>query len=78
MSVRKALLALFVLGAAATCAAADASAQSRRHCSGWYGTIIPRFCLEHPAEWRARAQKRRLLMMQRRRQLMQQSGQYHQ
>jgi len=67
-----------MLGAVAACTIADASAQSRRHCSGRHGTIIPRFCLEHPAEWRARVQKRRLMMMQRRQQLMQQSGQYRQ
>jgi len=72
MNIEKILLAILALCAIAVCTIPDASAQSRRHCSGRHGTIVPRWCLDNPQAWQARIQKRR---QARARQLMQQSKQ---
>jgi hypothetical protein len=72
MNIQKTLLALFALCSIAAYAIPDASAQSRRHCSGRHGTIVPRWCLDNPQAWQARIQKWR---QARARQSMQQSKQ---
>jgi hypothetical protein len=59
MYAQKILLVVLALSLLAAFAVSDATAQSRRRCSGSYGAIVPQSCLDNPQAWLARVQKRK-------------------